>query len=67
MKTLRVLLPLYLTENRKSFNAVAEVFLAQCLGGPYQPVGGDFDGASISVPEGAQHVFGLADAVKAKK
>jgi dipeptidyl aminopeptidase/acylaminoacyl peptidase len=43
-------------ENRKSFNAVAEIFLAQCLGGPYRPVGEDFKGSSIQVPEGAKVV-----------
>jgi dipeptidyl aminopeptidase/acylaminoacyl peptidase len=54
-------------ENRKSFNAVAEAFLAQCLGGPYEPVGSDFSGASITVPEGAEHVVGLKEALAGKK
>jgi hypothetical protein len=53
-------------ENRTSFNAVAETFLAQCLGGPYQPVGGDFKGSSISVPSGAGEVYGLTDALTRK-
>lgn len=53
-------------ENRMSFNAVAETFLAQCLGGGYQPVGNDFRGASITVPAGAEEVFGLADALAKK-
>jgi dipeptidyl aminopeptidase/acylaminoacyl peptidase len=53
-------------ENRKSFNAVAEAFLAQCLGGPYEPAGEDFKGASISVPAGAEHVVGLKEALGAK-
>ena len=52
-------------ENRTSFYAVAETFLAQCLGGPYEPVGNDFKGASITVPSGADQVYGLADALKA--
>ena len=51
-------------ENRTSFNAVAETFLAQCLGGPYQPIGDDFKGSSITVPEGAANVFGLDAALK---
>ena len=34
-------------QNRMSFFAVAEIFLAQCLGGVYQPIGSDFDGSSI--------------------
>jgi hypothetical protein len=53
-------------ENRKSFNAVAETFLAQCLGGPYLPVGEDFKGSSISVPNGAGEVYGLTDALTRK-
>ncbi|MCA9617440.1 MAG: S9 family peptidase [Myxococcales bacterium] len=48
-------------ENRKSFSAVSEIFLAQCLGGSYQPIGDDFAGSSVTVPEGAQHVWGLSD------
>src|SRR5690606_16431261 len=31
-------------ENNKAFNAVAEGFLAQCLGGRAQPIGDDFKG-----------------------
>ncbi len=52
-------------ENSKAFNAVAEGFLAQCLGGRAQPIGGDFAGSSISVPAGADGVPGLAEALKA--
>jgi dipeptidyl aminopeptidase/acylaminoacyl peptidase len=50
--------------NRTSFYAVAEGFLAQCLGGRYEPVGNDFKGASLQVLEGAANVPGLADALK---
>ncbi|MEX1365940.1 MAG: S9 family peptidase [Nannocystaceae bacterium] len=50
-------------ENSKSFNAVAEAFLSQCLGGPYQPIGDDFAGSSITVPVGAEHVPGLREAL----
>jgi len=50
--------------NRTSFYAVAEGFLAQCLGGRYEPVGNDFKGASIKVLEGAQYVPGLVEALK---
>ncbi len=46
-------------ENRVAFNAVAETFLAQCLGGAYEPVGDDFKGSSITVPNGAANVYGL--------
>jgi dipeptidyl aminopeptidase/acylaminoacyl peptidase len=50
-------------ENRQSFNAVAEAFFAQCLGGVYEPVGRDFEGSSIKVPAGAAHVHGLEAAL----
>ncbi len=50
--------------NSKAFNAVAEGFLSQCLGGRAQPIGDDFKGSSISVPEGAGGVPGLAEALK---
>jgi hypothetical protein len=49
-----------------SFNAVAETFLAQCLGGVYEPVGDDFKGSTIAVPAGADQVFGLKDALLKK-
>lgn len=51
--------------NRTSFYAVSESFLSQCLGGRYQPVGEDFDGASLQVLEGAEHVPGLKEALDA--
>jgi dipeptidyl aminopeptidase/acylaminoacyl peptidase len=51
-------------ENRLSFNAVAETFLAQCLGGPYEPVGDDFKNSSIAVPVGAEQIHGLRDVLK---
>lgn len=52
-------------ENSKAFNAVAEGFLGQCLGGRAEPIGDDFDGSSISVPTGEQNVPGLAEALQA--
>lgn len=54
-------------ENGKAFNAVAEGFLSQCLGGRAEPIGKDFEGSSIVVSEGADGVPGLADALKAHK
>lgn len=54
-------------ENRKSFNAVAEAFLAQQLGGEYEPIGDDFQKSSITVPAGAAGVPGLPDALSTKK
>ncbi len=52
-------------ENNKSFNAVTEAFLAEQLGGRFEPVGGDFQGATITVPTGADQVPGLEDALAA--
>ncbi len=50
--------------NRLSFFAVSEAFLAKCLGGRFEPVGNDFEGASLQVLEGADYVPGLKDALK---
>jgi dipeptidyl aminopeptidase/acylaminoacyl peptidase len=50
-------------ENNKSCNAVTEAFLAKQLGGRFEPVGKDFDGAKIQVPTGADQVPGLSDAL----
>ncbi len=52
-------------ENRMSFYAVAEAFLAQHLGGRVEPIGDDFKGSSITVPTGAAGVAGLAEALGA--
>lgn len=51
-------------ENKISFNAVTEAFLARCLGGPYQPIGDDLKGSSLDVKTGAEHVPGLAEALR---
>jgi hypothetical protein len=50
-------------ENNKSFNAVTEAFLAEQLGGRFEPVGDDFKGSTITVPAGAQYVPGLIQAL----
>ena len=50
-------------ENNLSFSAVAEAFLAKCLGGAYQPIGEDFKGSSVRVLTGAGDVLGLAEAL----
>lgn len=50
-------------ENRLSFYAVAEAFLAEHLGGRYQPVGDDFEGSNITVPVGMDEVPGLSEAL----
>lgn len=50
-------------ENNMSFNAVTEAFLAEQLGGRFEPIGDDFQGASIHVPTGADEVPGLREAL----
>lgn len=50
-------------ENKLSFYAVTEAFLAECLGGRYEPIGDDFEGSIVTVPVGADEVPGLAEAL----
>lgn len=45
---------------RLSFYAVAEQFLAGCLGGRIEPVGAAFDGARVEAFDGAASVSGLS-------
>jgi dipeptidyl aminopeptidase/acylaminoacyl peptidase len=52
-------------ENRDSFNAIAEPFLAKCLGGRVEPFGKAFEGSSLQVPAGAEHIDGLKPALDA--
>lgn len=54
-------------QNRLSFYAIAEGFLSQCLGGRFEPVGKDFDGSSLQVLEGEEHVPGLTAALKPRE
>ena len=51
-------------ENRLSFYAIAEVFLAQHLGGRAQPIGEDVHGSSLRVPVGTAHIPGLSAAFR---
>ena len=50
-------------ENRLSFYAVAEAFLAQHLGGRFEGMGDDFEGSSLLVKQGADEVPGLSEAI----
>jgi dipeptidyl aminopeptidase/acylaminoacyl peptidase len=50
-------------ENRLSFYAITEAFLADHLGGEYEPIGNDFVGANLTVPAGADEIPGLTDAL----
>jgi len=52
-------------ENNLSFAALAEAFLARCLGGRAEPIGDDLAGSSVTVPVGAEEVPGLAAALAA--
>ena len=49
-------------ENNLSFFAISEAFLAQHLGGRFEPVRDDFRGSTIEVPTGAGQVPGLTEA-----
>ena len=49
-------------ENRFCFYAVTEAFLAEHLGGRFEPIGDAFEGAVFTVPSGADQVPGLAAA-----
>ncbi len=51
-------------ENNKAFNAVVEAFLAEHIGGRYEPIGDDFDGSSITVPVGKDQIPGVADELR---
>ncbi len=53
--------------NRMSLRAVTEVFLSQCLGGRYQPLGEDLAGSSLTVPAGAEYIRGLRTILATKK
>jgi dipeptidyl aminopeptidase/acylaminoacyl peptidase len=54
-------------QNRLSFYAVTEAFLAKHLGGRAEPIGGDFTGSSITVPTGAEGIPGVKTALDAAK
>jgi len=50
-------------QNNLSFAALAEAFLARCLGGRVEPIGDDLSGSSLTVPVGAEEVPGLVEAL----
>jgi len=50
-------------QNRLSFNAVTEAFLGECLGGRVQPVGSDFDGATLQVEAGLDALPAIKEAL----
>ncbi|HPS91344.1 MAG TPA: S9 family peptidase [Methanothrix sp.] len=54
-------------ENRLSFYAITEAFLAAHLGGSFQTIGKDFAGANLTVPAGAGEVPGLEEALEKRE
>ncbi|HEU0097837.1 MAG TPA: S9 family peptidase [Allosphingosinicella sp.] len=50
-------------QNNIAFNAVAENFLAKCLGGRAEPIGEALKASSAQVPHGAEYAPGLAEAL----
>lgn len=50
-------------QDKLSFVAIAESFLAQCLDRPAEPIGDDLKGAKLKVITGADNVPGLAEAL----
>jgi dipeptidyl aminopeptidase/acylaminoacyl peptidase len=53
-------------ENSLSFNAIAEAFLARCMGGRYEPIGGDFVNSSLRVLSGGDEIPSLQEALELK-
>jgi dipeptidyl aminopeptidase/acylaminoacyl peptidase len=51
-------------QNNIAFNAVAENFLARCLGGRAEPIGPSLKASTAEVRYGAEFAPGLADAMK---
>ncbi len=49
--------------NQLSFFAVAEVFLAEHLGGRYEPIGDDLDHSTIRFPAGVGNIPGVQTAI----
>jgi dipeptidyl aminopeptidase/acylaminoacyl peptidase len=54
-------------QNNLAALAIEETFLAQFLGGSYEPIGTSFQGSTIAVPTGAAQVYGLEESLKAKR
>ena len=53
-------------QNRLSFYAITEAFLAQYLGGRFEPIGEDFNDSSLEVAAGAEFVPGVSAALRAR-
>jgi len=53
-------------QNNIAFNAVAENFLAKCLGGRAEPIGSTLKASTAQVPHGAEYAPGLQEAIALK-
>ena len=53
-------------QNNIAFNAVAENFLAQCLGGRAEPIGAALKASTAQVQHGAEFAPGLKEALASK-
>lgn len=53
--------------NNRAAMAITENFLAACLGGRAEPYGDALDGSTLTIPQGAQHVPGLAQALSTRE
>lgn len=51
-------------QNRFAFYAITEAFLAEHLGGRFEPIGKAFEGAVFTVPSGKSEVPGLSESLK---
>ncbi|MDH3268681.1 MAG: S9 family peptidase [Ignavibacteria bacterium] len=54
-------------ENRIAFFAVTDLFLAEHLGGRSEAIGSDFKGSSVTVPNGADQIKSLSEALNTNK
>ncbi len=52
-------------QNRRSFFAMVEAFLAKHIGGRYESSGADFEGSSAQILAGAEHIPGLEEVLAA--
>ena len=53
-------------QNNIAFNAVAENFLAKCLGGRAEPIGDTLKASTAQVPHGAEYSPGLKEALASR-
>ncbi len=54
-------------ENNLAFSAITDLFLAEHLGGRSEPIGDDFKGSSVTVPNGADQIRSLTQALNTIK